>query len=72
MSHTSKAFLGAYRKGRLAATNKQPRVCPYANHRGGRYCHVPTYSQSFRNFWFEGYDDERAGIPEHYEANCKP
>ena len=62
---TSAAFAGAYQKGRVAARKGKPRRAPYVDKRGA-YHNMITFSQSFINFWHEGWDDEKAKKPERY------
>ena len=64
---TSPALLGAYRKGRDARRAGDPRTsCPYKDKRGGHHGHVVTFSRAFMRMWRDGWDDERASVPERY------
>lgn len=65
---TSRAFLGAYRKGYAAGKAGEKRASPYADRRTG-YHNGKTFSQSFINYWNLGYDDAVAGKPERYAAH---
>ena len=68
---TSRAFLGAYRKGRQARRDgKRVTFCPYADKRGNYHNNV-TFARSFIGFWEEGWNDERAGKPERYAVRAK-
>lgn len=60
---TNKAFIGAYRKGQAAHAAGEGRdSCPYQDKMGGRHDHVITYSRTFRQFWFSGFDDAARGV----------
>lgn len=64
---TSRAFVGAYRKGRLAAMEGKSRfTCPYPDYRAGRRGNITTYSRTFQRVWREGWDDAQAGRNERY------
>lgn len=53
----SKAFVGAWRKGRLAAIEgKSLADCPYPDRRGGEHGQVITFSRAFRKFWRDGFE----------------
>lgn len=60
---TNKAFISAYKRGQQAFRDGTRREdCPYQDKRGGRYDHVITFSRTFRQFWFSGFDDAEQGI----------
>ncbi len=66
---TTRAFLAAYLRGRRTAqVQAKNAVCPYLDKRTN-YRRGVTFSQAFRTFWQEGYDDERAGRPVKYAAS---
>ena len=68
---TSRAFLGAYRKGRQAAADgKAPHQCPYDDLRGGKRGNIITYSRTFRRMWHQGFHDERRGFGQRYCARA--
>jgi hypothetical protein len=54
----SKALQGAERKGREAAGQGKPRICPYEDKRTS-YHNGVTFSEAFRKAWFAGYDSVR-------------
>lgn len=66
LHRTSRAFMATYRRGREAAKLGKPRQSPYADLRGGRFGQVTTWSRAFMGYWYDGYDDEKAGKPDRY------
>lgn len=62
---TSRALLGAYRKGYAAGKAGKKRAAPYADHRTSHH-NGKTFSQSFINYWNLGFDDAVSGKPERY------
>ena len=53
----SKAFIGAWRKGRQAALDGRSLMdCPYPDRRCGPFGRVVTFSRAYRKFWRDGFE----------------
>jgi len=56
----NRGYLGAFRKGVVAAQAGRPRRQPYPDLRGGEHGQVVTWSRAFARYWLDGYDAARA------------
>ena len=53
----SRAFVGAWRKGRGAALEGKSLLdCPYPDRRAGARNHIVTFSRAFRKYWRDGFE----------------